>query len=81
MPGGFGVQLGKILVVFGAAIVVLGLILIAGVKFPSLGFGRLPGDIVYKGKNTSFYFPIVTCVAISVVLTFLFWLVSFFTKR
>lgn len=81
MPSGFGIQLGKLLVVFGAAIIIVGLILIAGLKSPGLRFGRLPGDIAYKGKSNSFYFPIVTCLAISAVVTFIFWLVSYFAKR
>jgi len=38
--------------------------------------GRLPGDIVMRGKNGAFYFPIVTCLIVSVVLTFLFWVVN-----
>jgi hypothetical protein len=41
-----------------------------------LRLGRLPGDIAYRGKNSSFYFPIVTCIVISAVLTIVFWLVS-----
>jgi hypothetical protein len=38
--------------------------------------GRLPGDITVRGKNTTFYFPIVTCVILSVVLTLLSWLLG-----
>jgi hypothetical protein len=76
-----GFQLGKLLVVLGIIIVAAGLVLMAGFKFPSLGLGKLPGDIAIKGKNTSFYFPIVTCLIISVVLTAIIWLVSFLTRR
>ena len=39
-----------------------------------LPFGRLPGDIVYRGKNTTFYFPWVTCLLLSVLLSLLLWL-------
>lgn len=81
MPGDFGVQLGKLLVVFGVAIIVVGLILISGFKFSWLGFGRLPGDIAYKGRSGSFYFPIVTCLVISAVVTLIFWLFAFLAKR
>ena len=42
--------------------------------------GRLPGDIVYQGRQTSFYFPIVTCILLSVALTFIFWLISIFRR-
>lgn len=61
--------LGKMLVVGGIAMVVLGLFLWAGPKIPWLG--KLPGDIRIEGKNSSFYFPIVTCIVISIVLSIL----------
>lgn len=38
--------------------------------------GRLPGDVIYRGKNTTVYFPIVTCIVISVVLSLVMWLVG-----
>jgi len=61
-------------------LVALGLVLVAlGLAWPYLrraGLGRLPGDIVVKGDHTSFYFPIVTCLIISVVLTVIFWLMG-----
>ena len=74
-------QLGKFLVIVGVLLVVGGLLLMAGAKFSFLGLGRLPGDIAYKGKSVQFYFPIVTCLILSVVLTLVFWLISLFTKR
>lgn len=74
-------QLGKIFVVVGVLIAGLGLVLIAGSKFSFFGLGRLPGDITYKGKNSTFYFPIVSCLVLSAVLTLVLWLVSFLTKR
>lgn len=74
----FHFQLGRFLVVAGIILVVLGLIAMAGVR---LGLGRLPGDIAYKGKNVHFYFPIVTSLIVSAVLTAVFWLISFFTRR
>ena len=53
------------------------LILLAGIAWPVLtriGLGRLPGDIMIQRSGTSFYFPIVTCILISVVLSVIFWL-------
>ena len=74
-------HLGKFLVILGVLLVVAGLLLMAGAKFSFLGLGRLPGDITYKGKNVQVYFPIVTCLVLSVVLTLVFWLISLFTKK
>ena len=74
-------QLGKFLIIVGVLLVVVGLLLMAGGKFSFFGLGRLPGDIAYKGKNVQFYFPIVTCLVLSVVLTLVFWLISLFTKK
>jgi len=53
------------------------LILVAGIAWPVLsriGLGRLPGDIMIQRGGTSFYFPIVTCILISIVLSVLLWL-------
>ena len=63
--------MGKILVIIGLVIVVIGLLLIFKVPIP---FGKLPGDIVIKGEHVQFYFPIVTCVIISIILSLLFYL-------
>jgi Protein of unknown function (DUF2905) len=52
-------------------------ILIVGIAWPVLsrvGLGRLPGDIMFQQGGTTFYFPLVTCLIISVVLSALFWL-------
>ena len=72
-------EMGKLLLVFGGVLVVVGLLLTFGSRLP-FRLGRLPGDIVYQGKNTTFYFPIVTCIVVSVALTSLMWLVSLFRK-
>jgi predicted Co/Zn/Cd cation transporter (cation efflux family) len=72
-------QLGKFLVIAGVLLVVVGLLLMAGAKFGHLG--KLPGDIVYKGKHVQIYFPIVTCLVLSAVLTLVFWLISLLTRR
>lgn len=74
-------QLGKFLVIAGLALAGLGLLIMAGSRFSFFGFGKLPGDIAYKGKSVSFYFPIVSCVVLSLVLTLVFWLFSLFTRR
>ena len=66
-------ELGKLLVVFGVALVVLGLLLTWGPK-PPFRLGRLPGDIIIRRENFTLYFPVVTCLLLSVVLSLLFWL-------
>ena len=52
-------------------------ILVAGIMWPifsRIGLGRLPGDIVFQRGGATFYFPVVTCLIISIVLSALFWL-------
>lgn len=66
-------DLGKILLVLGGVIFVAGAVLVLAGRF-NLPLGRLPGDIVYRGKNTVFYFPLATSILISIVLTLIFWL-------
>jgi hypothetical protein len=68
-------ELGRALLVLGGLIVLIGLFFYFGAKLP-FRIGRLPGDIVYRGKNTTFYFPIVTSILVSVALTVLFWLIT-----
>jgi hypothetical protein len=59
-------------------LILAGLVLVAvGVLWPyltRLGLGRLPGDIAIRGEHGGFYFPIVTCLVVSLVLSLLFWL-------
>jgi hypothetical protein len=74
-------QLGKFLVIVGVLLVAAGLLLMAGARFSFFGLGRLPGDIAYKGKNVQLYFPIVTCLVLSAVLTLVLWLISYLTRR
>jgi len=66
---------GKLLIVIGLMLVVVGAVLYAGSKLP-FRLGRLPGDILVQGKSSTFYFPIVTCLVLSLVLTLLSWLFS-----
>ena len=61
------------LILIGLALVILGVLVTFGDRLP-IRFGRLPGDIVVRGKNSTFYFPVVTCLIVSVVLTLLGWL-------
>ncbi|HSU85532.1 MAG TPA: DUF2905 domain-containing protein [Chthoniobacterales bacterium] len=62
-------EIGKMLVVFGAVIVLLGLALWSG--FGAGWLGRLPGDIRVERGHSAFYFPIVTCIIISIVISLL----------
>jgi len=59
-------------------LIVAGLVLVAGgLLWPllaRLGLGRLPGDIAIRGEHGGFYFPIVTCILVSLILTLVFWL-------
>jgi hypothetical protein len=77
MPSHFG----KLLVFAGTALILIGALLIAGSKVSFFGLGRLPGDIHYKGRNVSFYFPLVSCLIVSVLVTLVFWLLSFLGRR
>ena len=63
-------DLGKILVIFGLFIAGIGVLLMVGNKIPWLG--KLPGDILIKKGNFTFYFPIVTCILLSIILSLLF---------
>lgn len=74
-------HLGKVLVMVGVVLVGLGLVLILGSRFSFFGLGRLPGDIAYRGKNTVFYFPVITCLLLSVVVALVLWLFSFLSRR
>jgi len=68
-------DLGKLLVVLGGIIVIVGLALIL-LGRTNLPIGRLPGDIVYRGKNTTFYFPLATSIVVSVVLSILLYVIG-----
>lgn len=65
-------SIGRSLIILGGVIALLGLLLMFGDRLP-LKLGRLPGDILYKGKNTVFYFPLATSILVSVVLSLVFW--------
>ena len=71
---------------FGKLLIGLGVVLIAGgallilLERTGLPLGKLPGDIIYRGKNTTFYFPLVTSILLSIVLSALLYLVGRFRR-
>lgn len=72
-------ELGRILLVLGGLLAIIGAFLYFGAKLP-LRLGKLPGDIIHRGEHTTFYFPIVTCLVLSLGLSLLFWLFSHFRR-
>jgi hypothetical protein len=68
---GFG--LGRLLIVTGVLLIVIGLFVTLAGRLP-FRLGRLPGDIYIHGKNTSFYFPLVTCILLSAIFSLVMWL-------
>ena len=68
-------ELGRVLLVIGVVLVVVGGLAVLGVRLP---FGRLPGDIAIEGERGGFYFPIVTMIIVSAILTIL---VNLFIRR
>ena len=67
--------MGRTFIILGLVLVVAGIVMILGERLP-IKLGRLPGDIVVRGKNGVFYFPIVTCLVISAVLSLVLWLLG-----
>jgi len=70
---------GKMLIFLGALLLVAGLVFIFLGK-TNLPIGKLPGDIVYRGKNTTVYFPLATSILLSVVLTAVMYLIGRFRR-
>jgi hypothetical protein len=68
-------NLGKLIIILGAVLIALGLLLML-VGRTHLPIGRLPGDIIYRGKNFAFYFPLTTSILISIVLSLIFYFLS-----
>lgn len=68
MMGDFG----RVLIIFGVVLIGVGALLTLAGKIPWLG--KLPGDIYYKSDHVTFYFPVATCIIISIVLSLLFYL-------
>jgi len=67
--------MGRLLILIGLAFVVVGLVVLAlnRVNFP---LGRLPGDVVWRGKNSTLYFPWVTCLLLSALASLLLWFLN-----
>ena len=72
-------ELGKLLIFVGSLLIVGGLVLIL-LGRAHVPLGRLPGDITYRGKNTTIYFPLASSIIVSVLLTLVLYLVSIFRR-
>jgi len=72
-------NLGKLLIVFGGLLAIIGVVVVLAGR-TNLPIGRLPGDIVYRGKNTTFYFPLVTCIVLSLVFSLIMCLIGKFSR-
>ncbi|MCJ7778135.1 MAG: DUF2905 domain-containing protein [Sedimentisphaerales bacterium] len=70
-------QICKWMVAVGVTIVLLGVLLMVLGK---IGLFKLPGDLQFGGKNWRFYFPLASCIIISIVLTLILWLINYFRK-
>ena len=68
------IDIGKMLIIFGVAAIIIGGILMLSAKVPWIG--RLPGDILVQKKNFTFYFPLATSILLSILLTLIFWLIK-----
>jgi Protein of unknown function (DUF2905) len=72
-------ELGKLLIFFGATLVIAG-VLVLFLGRAHLPLGRLPGDMVFRGKNTRFYFPLTTSVVLSLLLSLFLYVVGRFRR-
>jgi hypothetical protein len=75
MSDGLG-TIGRYLIVLGVAIIAIGALLILVGRFPGLRIGRLPGDIYIERDGWRFYFPLMTSILLSIILSFILWLFS-----
>jgi hypothetical protein len=66
---------GRTLIVIGLVVLAVGVAVTLSEQLP-VKLGRLPGDIEIRGKNGVFYFPVVTCLIVSAVLSFVMWLIG-----
>ncbi|WP_068467070.1 DUF2905 domain-containing protein [Candidatus Protochlamydia phocaeensis] len=66
--------MGKLLIIVGLIFVIAGLLITFKISIPF--FGKMPGDIVIKGEHVQFYFPLVSCLILSLILSLLFYLFS-----
>jgi hypothetical protein len=72
-------ELGRALLALGGLLILVGAFFFFGGKMP-FRLGRLPGDIVHEGEHTTVFFPVVTCIVLSIGLTLLFWIISRFRR-
>ena len=70
-------EIGKLILCLGLALVAIGAVLMLAGRM-GVPMGRLPGDFVYRGKHATVYFPLVTCIVISVILTVILYAISRF---
>jgi hypothetical protein len=68
-------ELGKVLIALGAIVLIAGAVLLL-LGRTNLPIGRLPGDIIYRGKHTTFYFPLATSIVLSVLLSIVLYVIS-----
>ncbi len=71
--------LGKILILLGGVLVIVGLVLVLSPRIPYIG--RLPGDFHIKRDNFEFYFPLATSILLSVLVSGILWVISYFDKK
>ena len=69
-------EMARALIILGLVLIVIGLVMFGIQKFPFLG--KLPGDIVIKRENFTFYFPLATSIIISIIITLIFYLINKF---
>jgi len=72
-------ELGKLFIILGILLVVAG-VLLTILGRTNLPLGRLPGDILYRGKNTTFYFPLATSILLSVILSVVLYIIGKFRR-
>jgi Protein of unknown function (DUF2905) len=73
MSEGIG-TIGRYLILFGVAIIAIGVLLMLIGRFPGVKIGRLPGDIYIERDGWRFYFPLMTSILLSIILSFILWL-------
>jgi len=72
-------ELGRVLIVLGGVLILAGMVLLFLARL-HVPLGRMPGDIIYRGKNTTFYFPLATSILLSVLLTLVLYVIGRWRK-
>jgi hypothetical protein len=72
-------QLGRLLLFAGVILILIGALFYFGPRLP-LRLGRLPGDIIHRGPHGTFYFPLVSCLVISVSISLILWIINQFRR-